>query len=182
MSYKVKVLCLFSHPNIVINQIKEIFFLTSPRKIFSDLDEKENFYDRWTKYYYENRQAFIYVAFEAEETNPSVLGYMMVEPDSVKAMNSFKDHAHYLLFSDLYASYPAHLHINCHPNAQGRGVGSKLILDAENDLKRMLVKGFHLITSPTSKNVNFYLKNGFDYTVERKLGEIPYLFMGKKYE
>ncbi|MFZ4713402.1 MAG: GNAT family N-acetyltransferase [Bacteriovoracaceae bacterium] len=175
----IKIYTTLEDKDRVREKIKEIFFLTSSRKLFDSEELKEAFFKKWTSYYFEKRPGFIYVAIEnTPELN--VLGYLTIEPDSLLAKDYFKDHAHYLLFEDFYADFTAHLHINCHPDTQGKGVGSALIKRASDDLKHIGFQGLHLITSPTARNVDFYRKNGFTTERTRTLNDINYLFMGKK--
>ena len=59
-------------------------------------------------------------------------------------------------------NYPAHLHIDILPIAQGKGYGRKLIEIFLNQLKTLNVKGVHLIVSKNNKNaVGFYQQVGF---------------------
>lgn len=179
MSVAIKPLSFFLKPKTVFDQIRDIFFLTSPRKSFASEAEREEFFKKWTDYYFCHRPEFIYVAFTGTEFEPKVLGYLMVEPDSLLAMKAFATHAHYVLFEDLYLKYPAHLHINCHPDSQGLGVGSLLIEKGVEDLRHLNIPGFHLITAPTARNVNFYRKNLFNDEVIRTVNNSEYLFMGR---
>ena len=58
--------------------------------------------------------------------------------------------------------YPAHLHIDILPIAQGRGYGRKLIKIFLNRLQSQNVQGVHLIVSKNNKNaIVFYQKVGF---------------------
>lgn len=162
----------------IINQIKDIFFLTSPRKTFKDEIEKEQFFDRWVSYYINFRQDTFFVALALNE-EPKVLAYLTIEPDSLGTLDFFSDHPHYLIFKDLYQQFPAHLHINTHPLAQGLGIGSMLLTQAEKVLKSKSICGIHLITSPVAKNTHFYRRNGYLFEDQRSLNNVDYLFMGK---
>lgn len=179
MSVSIKPLSFFLKPKMVFDQIREIFFLTSPRKTFASEVEREEFFKKWTEYYFCYRAEFIYVAVQGPELDPKVLGYLMVEPDSLLALKAFGTHAHYLLFQDLYQEFPAHLHINCHPDSQGLGLGSLLIERGVEDLRQLNIHGLHLITAPTARNVGFYRKNHFTHEEIRTVNNIDYLFMGR---
>ncbi|MBT6326383.1 MAG: GNAT family N-acetyltransferase, partial [Bdellovibrionales bacterium] len=108
-----------------------------------------------------------------------ILGYLSGCINSLE-FTKYSPHESYLLFSDLFENYNAHLHINCDPNSRGTGVGTKLInyyvdvLESYSD-----VKGVHIITGPKSRNVNFYQSNDFSFLEERVLNNYSYLFMGK---
>ena len=62
---------------------------------------------------------------------------------------------------DYLQEFPAHLHINCHPNHQGKGIGGKLINQLIKYLGAKNVPGVHLVTLHGHANEQFYLKNKF---------------------
>ena len=73
-------------------------------------------------------------------------------------------------------NYPAHLHIDILPIAQGKGYGRKLIETILNQLQTLNVQGVHLIVSNDNQNaVGFYQQVGFKEL--KKLGE--YIVFGK---
>ena len=73
-------------------------------------------------------------------------------------------------------NYPAHLHIDILPIAQGKGYGRKLIETILNQLQTLNVQGVHLIVSNDNQNaVGFYQQVGFQEL--KKLGE--YIVFGK---
>ena len=174
----IKVLSLFPKNSGVFEEIKTIFFLTSPRKSFDSPEIKDAFFKKWVGHYMTQRLDFFYVAYD--EVQKKVLGYLTIEPDSKAVIDRFHNHIHYKAFVDYYAEYPAHLHINCHPETQGKGIGSKLIERASQDLKNLKISGLHLITAPTARNVSFYRKNGFEFEIIKTIDDIDYLLMGKK--
>ncbi len=58
--------------------------------------------------------------------------------------------------------YPAHLHIDLLPEAQGHGLGRKLIEVFIDKLKELNVKGLHLGVGKKNQNaINFYERVGF---------------------
>ena len=153
--------------------IKEIFFLCSSRKKFESNFEKEVFFNRWTTYYVEFCPDEILVAVDEKGI---VAGYLMGCSDSLKAEKKISEQLPaYSVFSDLFEEYPSHFHINCHPNFQGQGIGTKLLQHyclAQN-------KGVHLVTSTDAKNIEFYRRNGFTYSSTRKWKGINLLFLGR---
>lgn len=65
--------------------------------------------------------------------------------------------------------YPAHLHINVHPNYQRMGIGNKLLEKLVDILKQESIKGLMLDVSATNeKGINFYRKCGFDEVDKRE--------------
>lgn len=149
---------------------REIFFLTSSRQRFSSAEEKERFFEKWTRYYLESEPDLIFLA---KDENEKVLGYLTGCVRSGK-MNDVDE-----LFADQFSRFPAHLHINCHPDAQGKGCGSRLMAEFIRVLHERKIAGVHIVTSPIAENRRFYLKNGFNFELIRAWKERPLLFMGR---
>jgi len=84
----------------------------------------------------------------------------------------------YALFEDQFARFPAHLHINCAPEARGLGVGTFLMAHFLQKLRANKITGVHIVTSPDAENRHFYTKNGFNFELIRAWKERPLLFMG----
>jgi ribosomal protein S18 acetylase RimI-like enzyme len=64
--------------------------------------------------------------------------------------------------ADLWAKYPAHLHINLLPDYQSMGLGTRLMKHFEQHLIRQGIRGVHLdTTSQNHKAIPFYKKMGF---------------------
>jgi len=106
-----------------------------------------------------------------------VLGYLTGCSDSIRAMNELSVPG-FAIFHDLFLAFPAHLHINFHPDARGKGLGSILMNHYMNFLKLNNVMGVHLITSPDAQNVSFYSRLGFEKTETREFNGMPLYFMG----
>lgn len=163
---------------LVLPLIREIFFLSAdPRNVSDDPIKNEAFFEKWTSYYFKNRTDWMLLAWEG----PKLLGYLMCEPESTKALPHYQvRNATYAVFQDLFSEYPAHLHMNSHPDARGKGVGSALIAELVRRLEAAHVGGVHLITAPKQRNVEFYRKNGFTEEIQREWRGYPLLFMGRK--
>lgn len=70
--------------------------------------------------------------------------------------------------------YPAHLHINLHPDHQGRGTGSRLLAQFETHLRGLGVPGLHLQTSNYNvKAIPFYRKMGFTLHSDESVASHP---------
>ncbi len=158
--------------------IKEIFFASSTRQDFASSEEREQFFCNWTDYYTKQCPHDNLIARDA---NNHVLGYLMGCKDSVRASLYYSEkNPSYSLFADQFADFPAHFHINCHPEARGIGVGSLLISHFIQRLRKDKIAGVHIVTSPSADNRFFYAKNKFDFQLIRERKGHSFLFMGRK--
>jgi ribosomal protein S18 acetylase RimI-like enzyme len=158
--------------------IREIFFLSSSRQTFASDDEREKFFSLWTDYYFKHAPELIFLD---RDEKGRVRGYLMGAADSSKASTFYKDSLKsYAVFSDLFARFPAHLHINVHPSGRSQGVGARLIETFVAELRQRGIAGVHIVTSPDSANRAFYLRNGFTFEEIRKFRGTPLLFMGRQ--
>lgn len=158
----------------IIQQIRTIFFLSSSIKEFSSDERREAFFKKWCgdfiRLYPEN--------FYLMQEEKKLLGYLSGCLDS-EAARSVLEVPGYDVFMDLFSDFPAHLHINFHPDCRGRGLGSHLVLAFISDLEFLKIKGVHLVTSPDAKNVTFYQRLGFTHEVVRPFHGSSLLFMGR---
>lgn len=157
----------------VLKQVEEIFFLSSAIQSFSSEERRLSFFKRWCGDYQTHYSDEFYIAFDGQK----VLGYLSGCSDSERSLEHLSVPGH-SLFRDLFPAFSAHLHINFHPDARGMGLGSKLVLNYMKVLRQQSVKGLHLTTSPDAKNVSFYARLGFDFTVTREFNGMPLYFMG----
>lgn len=155
-------------------EIRDIFFESSSKKTFRDEAEKNDFFYKYLGYYLEHYPELCFVAIDEK-----VLGYVVTAPDShSNALYSIQPHLR--SFENYFNKFPAHLHINCHRDSRGRGVGSKLIAQTENSLKSLEVSGLHIMTAPDAANQNFYKKLGFNFQVIEDFQGSSILLMGKE--
>lgn len=160
-----------------IKAVTEIFFASSSRQTFASPAEKDQFFAKWTAYYLESCQKSSFVALDE---GGKVLGYLMGCESSEKASGYYREvNPSYALFEDQFKRFPAHLHINCAPDARGLGCGSLLIAHFIKQLRSDGVQGVHIVTSPDADNRHFYGKNGFNFELIRAWKERPLLFMGR---
>ncbi len=150
--------------------VEEIFWLTSSRSSFLDSADRLRFRQQYLDVYL-NQMAWV-----ACEDNV-VVGYIVATNDTLGMHAQWP--AHLELFRDQYQSYPAHLHINCHPRVQGRGWGKVLLRALEQALVQQAVKGLHLITSASARNVSFYLREGYQRREQRTWGNAELLLLAK---
>jgi ribosomal protein S18 acetylase RimI-like enzyme len=158
-------------------QFRSIFFASSTRKNFLDDDEREEFWRTWTEFYFSKVPDLIFLA----RINDSVVGYLMGCADSTASLPELQSRVpSFALFADLFASFPAHLHINFSAEARGQGGGRQLVDAFIQELKDRGCPGVHVVTSPTAENVPFYRRLGFTVEVDRPWHLMPLLFMGRE--
>lgn len=158
-------------------EIKEIFFLSSSIQSFSSLDRKTAFFKRWCEDYMIHYPQHFYVMVESDTRK--VLGYLSGCDNSIDSLKKLEVPGHHT-FQDLFEIYPAHFHINFHPDCRGKGLGSKIVDYYCRALRENNIVGIHLVTSPDSNNVSFYQRLKFTFQVVRVFGKTQQLFMGKK--
>lgn len=161
--------------NNIIEQIKNIFYLSSSLKEFSSPERKEAFYKRWCGDYITLYPEDFTIMIEDEK----VLGYLSGCLNSNEALSKVEVPG-FSVFADLFQKYPAHLHINFHPDCRGMGLGSRLVNGFCEELRQRKIFGVHLVTSPGAANIPFYQRLGFDYEDQRDFNQMTLLFMGKK--
>ena len=157
----------------LLTQVESIFFEASSKKEFTSLEHKAAFFQRWCGDYIKNYPEEFFVMTE----DGHLLGYLSGCSDSRISLQCLSVPG-LEVFSDQFEDYPAHLHINFHATARGRGLGSELIKTYESYLRNKNVKGLHLITSPEALNVSFYRRLGYIHEVEREFKGMQLLFMG----
>jgi len=155
-----------------VQEIRQIFFEAAIRKDFQSTEEKDRFFETWTKPYFDHHPEHFLLAIE----DGKVLGYLTGCLESSEMLPWFKDrHGGLALFQDLLPLFPAHLHINLTEGARGKDIGSRLV-------ERFLEHGLstHVITGAESRNLSFYRKNGFTSESVRELDGVPVRFMGRQ--
>lgn len=172
----IRPLCEIDGQLETVKQIKDIFFQASSVTSFSSEESKNKFFNRWLGQYLDQFPENTFVALEEN----IVLGYITGCLQTLEMWHSL-DQSNLELWRDHYQEYPAHLHINCHADARGKGVGANLLSAFEDHCLKLGVSGLHLITLSSARNVSFYLRNGY-IEVDRQ-GESPdfLVFLGKKF-
>lgn len=155
----------------------EIFFESSGITTFKSPKHKSDFCYKYLAYYYNYHPKLFFIMLDGED----VLGYVCGVLNSNQCEELFHKVSHYKIFADLYESYPAHLHINCHRSSRGRGVGGKLLGHFIDKIQtNEQCNGVHIITSPKARNVHFYRKNKFSNIATRVFDQSELLMMGRK--
>ena len=156
-------------------QIEAIFFEASSRKEFESEEKKLSFFKRWCKDYQDYYSDEFFLLMEGDK----LLGYLSGCSDSEQSLTKLEVPG-LPVFADLFNDYPAHLHINFHHDARGRGLGSTLVNHYIEWLFERRCKGLHLVTGRESKNRVFYERLGFNHYDEREFKGMQLFFMGKK--
>ena len=156
--------------------IEEIFFLSAARPSFASDRERTAFFETWTGYYraHEPRSIFL-----ATATSGRLAGYLTGCLDSQAATRLYREIESYALFEDLFERYPAHLHVNCHPDFRGQGIGRRLVEAFLAQLRDMAVAGVHVVTAAGARNARFYRRAGFQDAASRPWQGRDLLFLGK---
>lgn len=134
------------------DQLLEVYKLTTNSQ---SPEVKYKYYD----YYIENTPDSFFVAIDED-----VCGYICGQDSTLDHYDLLDTHTYLDLFRSDIELFPAHLHINVHPKAQGKGVGGKLLKAFENYLKSLDISGVHIITVEGEENAKFYTKMGFEYS------------------
>ncbi len=138
-------------------QLDEIFFTSSATKSFAGEEERSAFRERWLGRYLEDDPDWFYVALVGDR----LAGYLAGSIDDPARTARFSDIGYFEELAGWTGQYPAHLHINVGAAFRGGGVGSRLIDRFASDLRIAGVEGVHLVTGRHSRNIPFYLRNGF---------------------
>lgn len=109
-----------------------------------------------------------------------IAGYLAGSCDDPAREPLFADIGYFEELAEATVLYPAHLHINVHEAFRSTGTGSRLIARFVADLKRAGIPGVHLVTSPNSRNVQFYLRNGFAPVRHFTHAERELLMLGRR--
>lgn len=149
------------------SQVLEIYKLTTSS---ADKDIKYKYFD----YYLENSSEFFLVAVDDR-----VEGYVCGQNSTLDHYDLLDLHTYLDLFRSDIEKFPAHLHINVHPRAQGKGVGSKLMTSFENLLKTKDTTGVHIVTLDGEENMSFYTARGFDHQSKLEFQGKTLVLMGK---
>lgn len=160
----------------VLNDIKEIFYLSSSIKNFESEEKKALFFQRWCGDYIIHYPDQFYIM--RESNTKKTLGYLSGCADSKEALIKL-DVPGFKHFEDMFHKFPAHFHINFHPDCRGKGFGSVIVEHFCSELLKNKTSGIHLITSPDAQNVSFYRRLKFTNENSREFGKMRLLFMGR---
>lgn len=152
--------------------LRVIFFQSTSRTAFADEDERERFFVTWTGWYLDNAPRDVWFL---PDGGGGYAGYLTGCRDSAAVDGPGRVIPKYGVFADLFAAFPAHLHINLAPDARGLGLGRRLIDAFAADCISDGLAGMHVVTGVGARNAAFYTRAGFIHAVERG----PLLFLGR---
>ncbi len=157
-------------------RIEDILLHSPTERTFAGDAARAAFLESWTGYYRRVEPDNIFVAIEPPGR---LAGYLMGCFDSAARARHDNDATGHP-FADRFADYPAHLHINCHPDFRGRGIGAALVAAFVDTCRDAGLGGVHIVTGVGARNAGFYRKCGFVYEVERERQGKELLFMGRR--
>ncbi|MGQ9370805.1 GNAT family N-acetyltransferase [Azospirillum sp. ST 5-10] len=157
--------------------LEAIFFLSAQRRTFATPQERSAFLATWTGWYVTHAAADLWFAHAADgAADGAPIGYLTGCRDSAGAHDLFRIIPRYDAFADRFAAFPAHLHVNVHPDHRNAGVGAALIAAFAADCRTAGLPGVHVVTGADARNVPFYRRNGFTDADRRG----PLLFLGRR--
>lgn len=162
--------------NDLINDIDAIFFGASATQDFADQSERDRFRERWLGRYLVNDRSWFYVAL----SGPRAVGYLAGCIEDPARTARFADIWYFAELADLTQRYPAHLHINLHPDYRNAGLGGRLIEAFVADAAAAGAQGMHVVTGARSRNRSFYRRMGFLPLRELARGEQGIVFLGRQ--
>lgn len=156
--------------------LDEIFFSSSATKSFASDADRRAFRERWLGRYVRDDPDWFYVVLSGGR----IVGYLAGAIDDPAATGRFSDIGYFFDIAEETARYPAHLHVNIAKGYRSGGLGSRLIERFVSDLRQAGVRGVHLVTGRDSRNVPFYLKNGFEPVKIVAFGESESVMLGRR--
>lgn len=158
------------------DQLRQVFYMSSSVQEFSSSEQQSIFFQRWLGKYLDHPLSFLFCVFNKDS---EVIGYCTGTTNTHDFYGSTPPKSE-ALFSHRWADFPAHLHINLSSECRGSGIGSELLNKIFSYLHKQGIAGVFIVTSPESRNVNFYRNNGFALEEMKSQGNFNLLFMGRK--
>ncbi len=139
--------------------IDAIFFEASAVQTFENAAQRDAFHWRWLGRYLSEEPEH---AFLALMNDGSVAGYLVGSLDDPARRPEFDELGYFEAFGELTRQFPAHLHINVAADWRSRGVGARLIARFLEHVRAQGVRGVHVVTGLGMRNVDFYVRLGFE--------------------
>jgi GNAT superfamily N-acetyltransferase len=158
------------------DEVREVFSLTSASGKSWEGLKAEDFFSNWAGWYMDNVPEQTLLLRGPEN---KIIGYLVGCFDSTSAGELFKRIFYYKELARWYTDYPAHFHVNCHPDYQGVGYGKALVERFGSDAKTAGVGGLHVVTGSTARNRKFYEQLQFRERVQALIGGRSLVLLGK---
>lgn len=150
---------------VLAAEAERIFWMTATTREFRGRAEREAYRDRWFGRYLSIFPEWALVARRKD----GVAGYLVGCPDTLggPARPIVSDIFYYRpeLLSEIGA-WPAHFHVNVHPDRHGQGIGQALITAFAAKCRSERLAGFHVVTAARAPAAHFYEKCGFGHQCE----------------
>lgn len=154
-----------------------IFFEASATKSFADDGTRAAFRERWLGSYLVNEPEHCFMALGACD---SLAGYLVGSQSNQANDASHADLPYLSALRGATRDYPAHLHVNVAAAHRSSGLGARLIEVFSVHAAAHRVTGIHVVTAKASRNVGFYLANGFHQLAEVESNGRTLLLLGRR--
>lgn len=164
------------NPAEIRAKIKEIFFLSSRRGNVLRGVAREQFFGCWADYYLDNipDQTLLF-----KTPSRGIAGYLTGCFNSAAARPLYRDLFYYQAFDKWYKQYPAHFHVNCHPNFRSQGIGRVLVETFVGYASQAGAVGVHLVTGTRARNRRFYERQKFFSQTTCRLNNSYLVLLGR---
>ena len=159
----------------ILAEIETIFFLSSETGARLAGAARGRFFATWTGYYLSKPES-VWLRHGADG---KLAGYLTGCLDSAGAEPLYDALFYYRAFEDQYPAFPAHYHINCHPDHRNRGLGAELVGAFLGACRDAGVAGAHVVTGTGARNASFYGRCGLTERARREVGGKPLVLLAR---
>ncbi len=152
-----------SDPDRALAEIETIFFLSSETGARLAGAAQRRFFPTWTNYYL-SMPGLVWLRHGPDG---KLAGYLTGCLDSAGAEPLYDALFYYRAFEDQYRAFPAHFHVNCHPDLRNQGVGAELVAAFVGACRDAGVGGAHVVTGAGARNTSFYGRCGLTERARR---------------
>ena len=159
----------------ILADIETIFFLSSKTGARLSGAARGRFFTAWTGYYLSTPES----VWLRHRPDGKLAGYLTGCLDSAGAKPLYDALFYYRAFEDQYPAFPAHFHINCHPDHRNRGVGAELVAAFLGACRDAGVGGAHVVTGAGARNASFYDRRGLTERARRDVDGKPLVLLAR---
>lgn len=159
----------------ILAEIETIFFLSSETGARLAGAARVHFFSAWTGYYLSKPET----VWLRHGPDGKLAGYLTGCLDSASAGPLYGALFYYRAFEDQYPAFPAHFHVNCHPDHRNRGVGAELVAAFVGACRDAGVGGAHVVTGAGGRNTSFYDRCGFLERMRRDVDGKPLVLLAR---